>query len=151
MSIVTRIYAIKPTVTVDEKYGEVVATIKFNNKSYIGTAVLHNEDAEFFSSKVGRTIAISKLRSAILKDEARIAKQEWQYKKQMYQEATKNKEPADVDPYGAFEHNMKRAYYRYENLRQAMKNEDTYRREYIEAQAKALDSIRYYRNKANNK
>ena len=58
--------------------------IKYNNRIYNGYAITHPDDEEFFSEKVGYSIALSRARIQILKDEKERLRQEYTDKMRLY-------------------------------------------------------------------
>ena len=90
MSIVSAIYK-APVVgrVVMPDAGEVSVLIKYNGHLYQGVALLHPEDKDFFSEKVGYNIALSRARIEALEDFLIDVSYEAQLKQQMYLEVTK--------------------------------------------------------------
>lgn len=129
--------------------GEVSVIIKYNNRLYQGVALLHPDDKDFFSERVGYNIAISRARIEALEDVLIDVKEEAQYKQQMLDEVTRFGEfkcQEDMyDPTGMFRQNVVRVLTRIENLQEAIKKEKRILANYIKGQAKALESVKRYR------
>lgn len=147
MSAIKAIYNAKREFYVDDHYCDVYATIQYNGKLYRGSAALHPEDANFFSEKVGKTIALSRARQAALKDEITRAEEIAKVKYQMYQEviAYGSKPPAEVDPTGAFLKNTIRALDRVGVLRGHLLSEQASLEEYLKAHKEALGIVKKMR------
>lgn len=150
MSAVTAIYkapvigkAILPDV------GEVSVIIQYNGRVYQGVALLHPEDKDFFSEKVGYNIALSRARIEALEDILIDIKTEEKIKEQMYYEATtfSNHLPEYSDPNMVFIKNLMRVKHRIEIIQEAIKNEKKILKNYLEGQDKALESVKLYRKR----
>ena len=76
----------------------------------------------------------------------------YQLKNQFYQEVLGLgvKTPAEVDPLGAFNRNMMRCKYRADALKEALDKEKDMLHKYILGQDKAIESVKRFRQKADN-
>lgn len=153
MSVVNAIYK-APTITqlVNEKSGICIVGINYNGKIFSGRAKLAENDKDFFSEKVGKTIALSKARISAMQYEIKKTRKELQYRYDYYQEATKYEQlsPAEVDPTGNFYHAMMRCSTRISTLEKALKIENDNLKIYLKNQAKALLIVRKFRQGNNN-
>lgn len=150
MSIVSAIYdTLVDWVEADEENGMVTVALTYNGTQYIGSSYLHPSDKDFFSYKVGRQIATSRARTKALKTEANKAKQVYDNKYTFYQEVTGfgSRTPAEIDPTGVLLRNVMRAQRRADYLKNAVAREETNLRNYLEGQAKAIASIKRFREK----
>ena len=102
MSVINAIYK-APTITqlVNEKSGICIVGINYNGKIFSGRAKLAESDKDFFSEKVGKTIALSKARINAMQYEMKKTRKELQYRYDYYQEATKYERlsPAEVETF----------------------------------------------------
>lgn len=95
MSILSTIKNIQPTFYIDKQsytvkttdgleeekeYYTVRAVGEFSGKLYSGLATCRSEDKEFFSPRVGKRIAITRMRLAILKEAREKAYKEYKIK-----------------------------------------------------------------------
>lgn len=153
MSVISAIYK-APTITqvVNEKSGICIVGINYNGKIFSGRAKLAESDKDFFSEKVGKTIALSKARINAMQYEMKKTRKELQYRYDYYQEATKYERlsPAEVDPTGNFYYAIGRCSARISALEKALKTEETNLKTYIKNQTKALSIVRKFRQGNNN-
>lgn len=126
MSVVKSIYK-APIVAnlIDSNLGCCSIGIMYNGHLFYGDAKLSKEDKDFFSEKVGKSIATSKARIKILKYELEASKRELFYRNNFYQEALSygQRSPAEVDPTGRFYHGISRCIIRVEQIKNALKKE----------------------------
>ncbi len=126
--------------------GEVSVIINYNGRIYQGVALLHPEDKDFFSERVGYNIAISRARIEALKDTLFEVRTEAQIKKQMFDEVTRfGRTSGNFDETGMFHQNVEKAIKRVETLENALAKEKAILHNYLKGQTKALDSIKRYR------
>lgn len=155
MSIVTAIYK-APVIrsSFRNDIGETSVVIKYNGKNYWGRAILHIEDKDFYSSKVGRHIAISRARINAMK--AELKREEYNYKicdKFFYETFSSGRvDPSDKIVYSdelayALSTKIERMENRCKNLRTAIKREQNSLKLYIEGQEKAITSVKKMRAK----
>lgn len=148
MSAVSAIYK-APVVgkAVMSEAGEVSVIIQYHGRLYQGVALLHPEDKEFFSEKVGYNIALSRARIEALEDTLIDVREEARIKEQMYYEATtfSNKSPEYSDPNMMFIGLVMRAKQRVETLQEAIVREKKILANYLEGQDRALESVKLYR------
>jgi hypothetical protein len=153
MSIATAIYK-APIVgkAVLPDAGEVSVIIQYNHRLYEGVALLHPEDQDFFSEKVGTNIALSRARIEALEDALIDLKTEAQVKAQMYLEVTRFGQEGDYtffDPTDMFYQNQRKAQERAESLSRIIKKEKLILSKYLEGQARALESVKRFRARQN--
>ena len=148
MSAIKAIYKAEKQFVVDDISSTIYAHIFYNGQWYQGEARLHPEDKNFFSEKVGKTIALSRARQRALKEVLREATVIANIKYQMYQEITAygSKAPAEVDPTGAMLLNTQRALLRVKTLKEQLLNEQANLSEYLQDQAKALRIVKKIRS-----
>lgn len=151
MSAVTAIYK-APVVgkAVLPDAGEVSIIIQYQGRIYQGIALLHPEDKDFFSEKVGCNIALSRARIEALVDTLHETRQEAKYKEQMLYEVTRfgefNSKNDMYDPTQMFRQNVCKAIMRVENLEAALKKEQKMLANYLKGHGKAIQSIKKQRN-----
>lgn len=148
MNIIKTIYALPIYhFHTDDQCGESYVEIVYNGKVYKGFAQLHPQDAEFYSPRVGKAIALSKARMSLIKDRIQQAKKIAEIKYQLYQEVIGygQKAPAEVDPTGAFLRNVIRAQANVRNLKTALKKERESLKNYLTGYSKATASVRKLR------
>jgi hypothetical protein len=152
MNLIKSIYNTPFEVDVSEKVGCVIVYIKHNGLVYSGMSCIHDEDSNFFSEKVGFTIALSRARISILEDELKKAREKYENKIRYYDEVLGYgaKIPAEVDPTGAFKQNIDRAESHIRSLRSAIKSEKASLRNYLDGHTKAIESVKRFREKDNN-
>ena len=153
MNLVKAIY--KAPVTVKEYWEEKGATavvISYNGKGFCGTANLSKHDDGFYSKKVGYNIALSRARIQALEYFYKQERDKFNVRNQFYQEVLGLgvKTPAEVDPLGAFNRNMMRCKYRADTLKEALDKEKDMLHKYILGQDKAIESVKRFRQKADN-
>lgn len=153
MNLVKAIY--KAPVVVKEYWEEKGATaviIRYNGKDFYGTANLSKTDEGFYSKKVGYNIALSRARIQALTYFYKQEKDKFNVRNQFYQEVLGLgvKTPAEVDPLGAFNRNMMRCKYRADALKEALDKEKNMLHKYILGQDKAIESVKRFRQKADN-
>ena len=138
----------KKQFVVDDISSTIHAHIFYNGQWYRGEARLHPEDENFFSEKVGKTIALSRARQQALKEVLHEATVIADIKYQMYQEITGygSKAPAEVDPTGAMLLNTQRALLRVKTLKEQLLNEQANLSEYLQDQVKALRIVKKIRS-----
>ena len=131
----------------DDYCSTVSATIFYGGRFYMGTAFLHPEDEDFFSEKVGKTIALSRARQEALKVAINEAQVIAKIKYQLYQEviAYGSKSSAEVDPTGAFLTNVNRALNRVDFLKKALASEQDSLAAYLKDHKSALDTVKAMR------
>lgn len=146
MNIIKKIHKVPIShLCVEDKLTTV--TLFYKGKMYSGTAQLHPDDSEFFSERVGKTIALSRARIAILKDEYEQVKSTYKSKCQFYQEVLGcgAKTVADVDPSGAFLLNIKRTQERMKRIKSALDKEKKELNEYLKGQKRLISVTQRYR------
>lgn len=150
MSAISAIYNAPIIKRVYEELNVTVA-IKYNGKTFTGNAQCHEDDKDFMSKKVGHAIALSRARIKALTYEHENAKVIAENKYRLYQEVLGYgyKAPSVVDPTGLFFRNVIRAVTREDKLAKALNKERENLKNYIDGQAKALVSIKRFRNKGN--
>lgn len=128
--------------------GEVAIIIKYQGRFYNGEALLHPQDKDFFSEKVGSAIALSRARIEALKDVLQETQLEALYKQKMWFEVTKfgNSATTDFDPTGYFLQNVTKTTRRVKQLEEALKKEQAALANYITNHGKALQSIQKHRD-----
>lgn len=149
MSAVKAIYQAPKefTINLEEDYSIVLATILYNGQLYEGIASLHPEDKDFFSEKVGKTIALSRARQEALQAAIYEAQTIAEIKYQLYQEviAYGSKSSAEVDPTNAFLMNVNRALNRVKFLKEALTIEQDSLAAYLKDHKSALDTVKAMR------
>ena len=145
MSAVKQIYNSKVTVT----HHQMMVMIEYNNTKIYGHSSCHPDDLDFQSEKVGYNIAYKRAIISCLEFQTYTAETEWKHLKTVYSNVIMNHEdnPEVIDPTGR----MKAALYRAEKHYHQFKNaRDMARKDlknYLEAQARVVDSLRRQRAK----
>lgn len=129
--------------------GEVSVIIQYNGRIYQGVALLHPQDGDFFSEKVGYNVALSRARIEALEDTLIDVQTEARIKEQMYYEATRfsNRSPEYSDPNMMFIGLVMRANQRVKTLQEAIAKEKKILANYLQGQDRALESIKLYRKR----
>lgn len=128
---------------------ECLVVIKYNNRTYDGCAITHPDDEEFFSEKVGYSIALSRARIQILKDEKERLRQEYINKMRLYNDVLGYgaKKPEEIDPTGAFKKNIDKTLHRYFTIIEALKEEQEGLKTYLEGQNTFIEKLKAYRKR----
>lgn len=148
MSLHSAIMNLEPVVEVFDN--DVSVKLTYNGHNYYGIAFCHAEDQEFFSEKVGATIAHYRAMIKIYDDEIEraemAAKILWAAYKDVIYNSQTNGEP--TDPTGAF---INRVYAATDLLGRYKAQRTTLRKQlksYLAAQEKCIESIK--RQRSNN-
>lgn len=153
MSAVTAIYN-APVVgkAILPEAGEVSIIIQYQGRIYQGVALLHPEDKDFFSEKVGCNIALSRARIEALRDTLYDTQLEAQIKQQMLNEVMRFGEfqgKNDMyDPTQMFRQNACKAITRVETLQKALSQEKERLKNYLTNHGKAIRSFKLHRAEA---
>ena len=149
MSLHSAIMKLEPIVEVYDN--DVGVKLTYNGHNYYGFACCHKEDAEFFSEKVGATIAHYRAMIKIYDDEIRraevAARVLWSAYKDVIYNSQDNGTP--VDPTSAFITRVFKArdlVDRYKAQRASLR---TQLREYLKNHEKCLESVRAQRKTEN--
>lgn len=128
---------------------ECLVVIKYNNRTYDGRAITHPDDEEFFSEKVGYSIALSRARIQILKDEKERLRQEYIDKMRLYNDVLGYgaKKSEEIDPTGAFKKNIDKTLHRYFTITEALKEEQEGLKAYLEGQNTFIEKLKAYRKR----
>lgn len=148
MSVVTAIYKAPITHEFHSKIRNGYHLyIKYDGKKFAGRAYLSPEDKDFYSSRIGRNIALSRARMNAMNYEIKKSRKEMNYRYDFYQEVTKygKVSPAEVDPTGSFYRAIVRYTTRISALKEALKKEKSNLKAYLENQEKALSIVRNFR------
>lgn len=153
MNLVKAIYK-APVIMKDYWEEEGITNVKicYQGHTFHGAAVLSKGDEGFYSKKVGYNIALSKARIEALEYFYKQERDKFNIRNQFYQEVLGLgiKTPAEVDPLGAFNRNMMRCKYRADALKEALDKEKNMLHKYILGQDKAIESVKRFRQKADN-
>lgn len=151
MSLIKSIYNAPMTYKYDGIFSSV--TIIYNGKKYYGAAVVHSNDKDFASEKVGLNIALSRARIKILEDMLVKTKQIADIKYQYYQEAINYGAVSsfEVDPSGAFYNKVIKAKKSYYKIQNALHKEKSYLNKYLEDQSKVVERVKIFRAKKEEK
>ena len=128
---------------------ECLVVIKYNNRNYHGCAITHPYDEEFFSEKVGYSIALSRARIQILKDEKERLRQEYTDKMRLYNDVLGYgaKKSEEIDPTGAFKKNIDKTLHRYFTVAEVLKEEQEGLKTYLEGQNTFIEKLKAYRKR----
>lgn len=149
MSLHSAIMKLEPIVEVYDN--DVGVKLTHNGHNYYGFACCHKEDAEFFSEKVGATIAHYRAMIKIYDDEIRRAEVAARVLWSAYKDVIYNsqKDGIPVDPTSAFITRVFKArdlVDRYKAQRASLR---TQLKEYLKNHEKCLESVRAQRNTEN--
>ena len=145
--IINVIYETEPKTEIDNTC--CIAYLLINGKIYTGKAHLNPEDADFFSEKIGFTIALSRARRAALEDIYHNNKIELVNRISMYNEAIKyNKDNIEtIDPTNCFKKVVERTEKLDKDLREAIKRETNYLKSYFNVLSKTYNTLRNIRKR----
>lgn len=126
--------------------------VKFNNKKYLGSAHLHPHDKEYSSEKVGYTIALSRARIKILREEKQKAKNIYFNKINFYKEVMGHgvKDSKTIDPTSSFWNNVSRSLHHYSKLSTALEQEERRLKNYLDGQDRFIKSMKKMRQEDTN-
>ena len=149
MSLHSAIMKLEPIVEVYDN--DIGVKLTYNGHSYYGFACCHKEDAEFFSEKVGATIAHYRAMIKIYDDEIRRAEVAARVLWSAYKDVIYNSQEdgIPVDPTSAFITRVFKArdlVDRYKAQRASLR---TQLREYLKNHEKCLESVRAQRKTEN--
>lgn len=149
MSLHSAIMKLEPIVEVYDN--DVGVKLTYNGHNYYGIAYCHNEDAEFFSEKVGATIAHYRTMIKIYDDEIKRAEVAAQVLWSAYKDVIYNSQEdgIPVDPTSAFIIRVFKARDladRYKVQRASLR---TQLKEYLKNHEKCLESVRAQRKTEN--
>lgn len=132
------------------------ATLIYNNKKYVGIAVCHDNDLDFFSQRVGKRIAASKARAQAMRALYKEYRTRYQIKTQMYRDVSgygirghSIRSQGQIDPTGRIYENILRDRRYMTALKQGYKNEYTSLRNYLKDLDKMIASVKKQRDKDN--
>lgn len=131
------------------KEHESYVVLRYKNREYVGAAFVHPDDEEFFSEKVGYSIALSRARIQILKDEKERLRQEYIDKMRLYNDVLGYgaKKSEEIDPTGAFKKNIDKTLHRYFTITEVLKEEQEGLKTYLEGQNTFIENLKAYRKK----
>ena len=149
MSLHSAIMKLEPIVEVYDN--DVGVKLTYNGHNYYGFACCHKEDAEFFSEKVGATIAHYRAMIKIYDDEIKRAEVAAQVLWSAYKDVIYNSQEdgIPVDPTNAFITRVSKAHDlvdRYKVQRASLRIQ---LREYLKNHEKCLESVRAQRKTEN--
>lgn len=149
MSLHSAIMKLEPIVEVYDN--DVGVKLTYNGHNYYGFACCHKEDAEFFSEKVGATIAHYRAMIKIYDDEIKRAEIAAQVLWSAYKDVIYNsqKDGIPVDPTNAFIVRVFKALDLVNRYKVQRTNLRIQLREYLKNHEKCLDSIRTQRKTEN--
>ena len=145
MSLYSAITKLEPIVEVYDK--DVIVKLIYNGHTYHGCAFCHKEDEDFFSEKVGATIAHYRAMISIYEDEIKRAEMAAQVLWSAYKDVIYNsqKEGTPVDPTGAFARRTARAEALVKKYKTRQDILRTALKKYIKDHEKCLANIRAWR------
>lgn len=149
MSLHSAIMHLEPTVEIFDN--DVTVKLTYNGRNYYGMAFCHSEDTEFFSEKVGATIAHYRAMIGIYNDEIKRAEAAAQVLWSAYKDVIYNSQEdgTPVDPTSAFIIRVFKArdlVDRYKVQRASLR---TQLKEYLKNHEKCLESVRAQRKTEN--
>lgn len=149
MSLHSAIMKLEPIVEVYDN--DVGVKLTYNGHNYYGFACCHKEDAEFFSEKVGATIAHYRAMIKIYDDEIKRAEVAAQVLWSAYKDVIYNsqKDGIPVDPTNAFIVRVFKALDLVNRYKVQRTNLRIQLREYLKNHEKCLESIRTQRKTEN--
>ena len=149
MSLHSAIMKLEPIVEVYDN--DVGVKLTYNGHNYYGFACCHKEDAEFFSEKVGATIAHYRAMIKIYDDEIKRAEVAAQVLWSAYKDVIYNSQEdgIPVDPTNAFITRVSKAHDLVDRYKAQRTRLRTQLREYLKNHEKCLESIRAQRKTEN--
>ena len=149
MSLHSAIMKLEPIVEVYDN--DVGVKLTYNGHNYYGFACCHKEDAEFFSEKVGATIAHYRAMIKIYDDEIKRAEVAAQVLWSAYKDVIYNSQEdgIPVDPTNAFITRVSKAHDLVDRYKAQRTSLRTQLREYLKNHEKCLESIRAQRKTEN--
>lgn len=149
MSLHSAIMKLEPIVEVYDN--DVGVKLTYNGHNYYGFACCHKEDAEFFSEKVGATIAHYRAMIKIYDDEIRRAEVAARVLWSAYKDVIYNsqKDGIPVDPTSAFITRVFKARDLVDRYKVQRANLRTQLKEYLKSHEKCLESVRAQRKTEN--
>ena len=149
MSLHSAIMHLEPIVeTFDNDVG---VKLTYNGHNYYGTAFCHEEDKDFFSEKVGATIAHYRAMIKIYDDEIKRAEVTAQVLWSAYKDVIYNSQEdgIPVDPTNAFITRVSKAHDLVDRYKAQRTSLRTQLKEYLKNHEKCLESIRAQRKTEN--
>lgn len=149
MSLHSAIMKLEPIVEVYDN--DVGVKLTYNGHNYYGFACCHKEDAEFFSEKVGATIAHYRAMMKIYDDEIRRAEVAARVLWSAYKDVIYNfqEDGIPVDPTNAFIIRVSKALDLVDRYKAQRASLRTQLKEYLKNHEKCLESIRAQRKTEN--
>ena len=149
MSLHSAIMKLEPIVEVYDN--DIGVKLTYNGHNYYGFACCHKEDAEFFSEKVGATIAHYRAMIKIYDDEIRRAEVAARVLWSAYKDVIYNSQEdgIPVDPTSAFITRVFKAYDLVDRYKVQRASLRTQLREYLKNHEKCLESVRAQRKTEN--
>ena len=149
MSLHSAIMKLEPIVEVYDN--DVGVKLTYNGHNYYGFACCHKEDAEFFSEKVGATIAHYRAMIKIYDDEIKRAEVAAQVLWSAYKDVIYNsqKDGIPVDPTSAFITRVSKAHDLVDRYKVQRASLRTQLKEYLKNHEKCLESVRVQRKTEN--
>lgn len=127
----------------------ILIELPFQGVTYGGVAALHPDDKDFFSAKVGTTIALSRARTNCMREQ--VEKLQAQLKeRELFLKEVSGFGEKDIDPDNLFWKNLQSYRRRIHILKVQIEKEEKNLREYLDGQTKAIASIKRVRNKGQN-
>ena len=138
MSIMDQVYKAEPkTVTTNS----IMMRINVNGQAYYGFANCHPDDQDFYSEKVGSTIAHMRAEINAFRDLRDHAAYEWKTLKKAFADAYQN----NATPCPQFQKAVWQAENRYRKYQQAVKDMRATLSNYLKNQDKVISSLRRQR------
>ena len=149
MSLHSAIMKLEPIVEVYDN--DVGVKLTYNGHNYYGFACCHKEDAEFFSEKVGATIAHYRAMIKIYDDEIKRAEIAAQVLWSAYKDVIYNSQEdgIPVDPTNAFITRVSKAHDLVDRYKAQRTSLRTQLKEYLKNHEKCLESVRAQRKTEN--
>ena len=149
MSLHSAIMKLEPIVEVYDN--DVGVKLTYNGHNYYGFACCHKEDAEFFSEKVGATIAHYRAMIKIYDDEIKRAEVAAQVLWSAYKDVIYNSQEdgIPVDPTNAFITRVSKAHDLVDRYKAQRTSLRTQLKEYLKNHEKCLESVRAQRKTEN--
>ena len=149
MSLHSAIMKLEPIVEVYDN--DIGVKLTYNGHNYYGFACCHKEDKDFFSEKIGATIAHYRAMIKIYDDEIRRAEGAARVLWSAYKDVIYNsqKDGIPVDPTNAFITRVSKAHDLVDRYKAQRASLRTQLREYLKNHEKCLESVRAQRKTEN--
>ena len=146
MKLISAIYN-APVQVIDYDEDYVGVTVFYDGHRWTGKAHLNPKDTDFFSTRVGKRIALSRARIQIMRYELNKMQEAIKQRELFYREVCGygSKDYMEVDPTDAFRKNINRNKIRYQLLESKLAQEEKSLSDYLENLEMVINTVRKIR------